>query len=47
MTEKHITKIAQELQLTEKQVRAVLLLLAEGATVPFVARYRKGSNGRD
>jgi len=45
MTEKHITKIAQELQLTEKQVRAVLLLLAEGATVPFVARYRKEATG--
>lgn len=45
MTEKHITKIAQELQLTEKQVRAVLLLLEEGATVPFVARYRKEATG--
>lgn len=45
MTEKHITKIAQELQLTEKQVRAVLLLLGEGATVPFVARYRKEATG--
>ena len=41
MAEKHITKIAQELQLMEKQVRAVLLLLGEGATVPFIARYRK------
>ncbi|MCK4534958.1 MAG: RNA-binding transcriptional accessory protein, partial [Syntrophobacterales bacterium] len=45
MTEKHVTKIAQELQLTEKQVRAVLLLLEEGATVPFIARYRKEATG--
>ncbi|MBW2651249.1 MAG: RNA-binding transcriptional accessory protein, partial [Deltaproteobacteria bacterium] len=45
MTEKHVTKIAQELQLTEKQVRVVLLLLEEGATVPFVARYRKEATG--
>ncbi|MEA1971219.1 MAG: Tex family protein [Thermodesulfobacteriota bacterium] len=45
MTEKHVTKIAQELQLTEKQVRAVLLLLGEGATVPFIARYRKEATG--
>jgi Transcriptional accessory protein len=45
MTEKHITKITQELQLTEKQVRVVLLLLEEGATVPFIARYRKEATG--
>ncbi|MBW2558553.1 MAG: RNA-binding transcriptional accessory protein [Deltaproteobacteria bacterium] len=45
MTEKQIIKIAQELQLTEKQVRAVLLLLEEGATVPFIARYRKEATG--
>ena len=45
MTEKHVTKIAKELQLTGKQVRAVLLLLEEGATVPFIARYRKEATG--
>jgi len=41
MAGKHVAKIAQELQLTEKQVRAAFLLLKEGATVPFIARYRK------
>lgn len=45
MIEEHVTKIAQEMQLTEKQVRAVLLLLEEGATVPFIARYRKEATG--
>ncbi|MBN2251594.1 MAG: RNA-binding transcriptional accessory protein, partial [Candidatus Altiarchaeota archaeon] len=45
MTEKYGTKIAQELQLTEKQVQAVALLLEEGATVPFIARYRKEATG--
>ncbi|MBW2651080.1 MAG: RNA-binding transcriptional accessory protein, partial [Deltaproteobacteria bacterium] len=45
MTEKHVTKIARELQLAEKQIRAVFLLLGEGATVPFIARYRKEATG--
>ncbi len=33
--------IAKELDLQEKQVQNVLSLLNEGATVPFIARYRK------
>lgn len=33
--------IAKELDLQEKQVRNVLDLLASGATIPFIARYRK------
>jgi uncharacterized protein len=41
----HIAQIARELNLTEKQVRAAALLLAEGATVPFIARYRKEATG--
>ncbi|HOO90818.1 MAG TPA: Tex-like N-terminal domain-containing protein, partial [Syntrophales bacterium] len=45
MIEEHTTKIAQELQLTEKQVQTVALLLEEGATVPFIARYRKEATG--
>jgi len=45
MIEEHVTKIEKELQLTKKQVRAVLLLLEEGATVPFIARYRKEAIG--
>ena len=39
MEEKHILKIiADELNITTKQVGAVALLLAENATVPFIAR---------
>lgn len=43
MTHEHI--IASELTLTEKQVRATLALLGEGATVPFISRYRKEITG--
>ena len=41
MREKHIAKIAEELELKPQQVLATAALLDEGATVPFVARYRK------
>ena len=41
MSEKHIVQIALELRLTHGQVRAVSLLITEGATIPFIARYRK------
>jgi len=41
MNETHIGRIAFELQLTHGQVKAASLLLAEGATIPFIARYRK------
>jgi uncharacterized protein len=37
----YANRIAQELGLTIKQVAATLALLQEGATVPFIARYRK------
>jgi len=36
-----ISKITEELNLTAKQVQVVIELLAGGATVPFIARYRK------
>jgi len=45
MNEAHILKIAQELNLTPKQVQATADLLNEGATVPFIARYRKEATG--
>ena len=45
MSELHIPKIAQELSLTPKQVEATADLLNEGATVPFIARYRKEATG--
>ncbi|MCW8998733.1 MAG: RNA-binding transcriptional accessory protein, partial [Kangiellaceae bacterium] len=38
-------KIAQELTVKEAQVAAAIGLLDEGATVPFVARYRKEVTG--
>lgn len=37
--------IATDLNLNEKNVAAVLELLSEGATVPFIARYRKEATG--
>jgi uncharacterized protein len=45
MSEAHIRKIAQELNLTSKQVQATADLLNDGATVPFIARYRKEATG--
>ncbi len=40
-----ITRISQDIQVPEKQVAAVLHLLDQGATIPFVARYRKEQTG--
>lgn len=37
--------LARDLQLPERGVAAVVKLLAEGATVPFIARYRKEMTG--
>ncbi|MFH1351269.1 MAG: Tex family protein [Pseudomonadota bacterium] len=45
MEEKHIYKIADELNLTPQQVAATGRLLEEGGTVPFIARYRKEVTG--
>ena len=45
MTEIHLSIIAGELELKPAQVRATALLLEEGATVPFIARYRKEATG--
>ena len=38
-------RIAQLTNISEKQVAAVLTLLAEGGTIPFIARYRKEATG--
>jgi uncharacterized protein len=43
--EKHLVKICNTLQLEEKQVRNVLMLMDEGATIPFISRYRKELTG--
>ena len=40
-----INKTALELKVNDKQVEVVLDLLQEGATVPFIARYRKQLTG--
>ena len=40
-----IPLVAADLQLPEPSVRAVVALLAEGGTVPFIARYRKERTG--
>src|SRR3990172_4490621 len=45
MNEVHVSKIAAELNLIHKQVRATALLFDEGATIPFIARYRKEATG--
>ncbi len=37
--------IAQQTHLSEKQVASVIQLLEGGATIPFIARYRKESTG--
>lgn len=39
------TQIAHELGVAQKQVQAAVLLLDEGATVPFISRYRKEVTG--
>ncbi|SMC76057.1 Tex family protein [Pedobacter nyackensis] len=41
----HSKIIAAELAVTEKQVIATIELLDEGATVPFISRYRKEATG--
>jgi protein Tex len=41
----HVVTTARELGLAPGQVRATAALLAEGATVPFIARYRKEATG--
>lgn len=38
-------RIAEELSVSENQVQAAITLLEEGATVPFIARYRKEVTG--
>ncbi len=45
MNEQHIAFVATELQLPSLQVQAAARLLEEGATIPFIARYRKEATG--
>nr|WP_321514173.1 Tex family protein [uncultured Pseudodesulfovibrio sp.] len=45
MNELHIQIISRELSLKPQHVKAVAALLDEGATVPFISRYRKEATG--
>ncbi|HEY9775444.1 MAG TPA: Tex family protein [Planktothrix sp.] len=45
MAQGHKEKIAAELGISPAQVSAVIELLTEGATIPFIARYRKEATG--
>ncbi len=43
--ERHIARIAGDLGIGKAQAEATAMLLGEGATVPFIARYRKEVTG--
>lgn len=43
--QKIVSKIAEELSVAANQVAAAVALLDEGATVPFISRYRKEKTG--
>jgi len=45
MNTAHITQIAADLGIAVAQIQATATLLADGASVPFVARYRKEATG--
>ncbi len=45
LNEKHVVKLSHTLNLNVRSVAATAALLAEGATVPFIARYRKEKTG--
>lgn len=45
MSVKYIRKIAEELSLSAHSVKAVIELLDDGSSVPFIARYRKEATG--
>src|SRR5262245_21573698 len=40
-----LSRVAQDLQLRRVQVEAVIALLDEGNTIPFITRYRKERTG--
>ena len=45
MNDNIIKEISESLNIKESGIRAVLKLLSEGNTVPFIARYRKEATG--
>ena len=40
-----ISLISKQLNISERQIRNTLKLLADGATIPFISRYRKEATG--
>lgn len=45
IADRQIERIASALGITPRQVKSTLLLLQQGATIPFIARYRKELTG--
>ena len=45
MNDAYFPLLAEEFEISASQVEATATLIAEGATVPFVARYRKEATG--
>ena len=45
MNEEVIKKVSNKINIKDKQIKAVINLLSEGATIPFIARYRKEATG--
>lgn len=45
MNQEIIQKMSEELSISNHQIQNVLILLEDGATVPFIARYRKEKTG--
>ena len=39
------SEVSSKINISKRQVEAVLELFAEGATIPFIARYRKDKTG--
>ena len=45
MKESYAVRIGRDMQVADDRIRATIALLDEGATVPFIARYRKEATG--
>ena len=45
MTSDYVTLLSREFSLRPEQVKAVITLLDDGNTIPFIARYRKEATG--
>jgi len=45
MNENHVIKISANLSISDWQVRNTIQLLNDGATIPFISRYRKEATG--